>query len=129
MVFLLTQIIKLFGMSSPLFALGVAHGLLVVISMPLDPLLKKSSRGRVTRTMREFYSFMARSSLRDSPLLNSQFTRSNGREHPNLCHLNRFLVSTDWEEIFPLFYQEASLRFTFGSLAYFPPYRALKFWA
>lgn len=68
---------------------------------------EKSSSVQTMRTMREFNNFIRDIDIRDSPLLNSRFTWIYGCQSPIMCQLDRFLVSMDWEEMFPHFYQEA----------------------
>lgn len=100
-----------FGMNSIISALdSLGIRLLDVILMqPVTP-LKKSSSGRHTRTMREFGSLVNSFGLHDSPLLNEQYTWTNGRQNLILCHFDWFFISSDWEDNFSHFYQEAHSR-------------------
>lgn len=80
--------------------------------MPTRSPFEKSSSGCTIRTMCEFSSFMEQLDLRDPPLLNRPFTWTNERQNPNLCRLDRFLISSAWADNFPHFFQEALSRLT-----------------
>lgn len=67
---------------------------------------EKNVTSRVTRNMQDFGSFVNECALQDSPLLNAKFTWTNGCDPPTLCKLDRFLVSNDWEDLYPRFFQE-----------------------
>lgn len=62
---------------------------------------EKNNGGRTTRSMRDFGEFVHSWGLKDSPLSNAEFAWTNGQENPTLCHLDRFWVSMDWEDIYP----------------------------
>ena len=53
-----------------------------------------------TIAMRRFSAFISKQSLVDLPLVGGTFTRSNSREVASRSRLDRFLLSTDWEENF-----------------------------
>ena len=63
-----------------------------------------------TRNMRIFDELIRELELQDPPLNNAQFTWSNFRELPICCRLDRFLLSTEFTEMFGYFRQEASIR-------------------
>lgn len=67
---------------------------------------EKNSHSRVMRSMRDFGEFINCGSLLDCPLMNARFTWAIGQEQPTLSELDRFLVSNDWEELYPRFSQE-----------------------
>lgn len=67
---------------------------------------EKNVGSRVMRSMRDFRTFVNDCALRDCPMLNAKFTWTNGQDQPIMCHLDRFLVSFDWEELYPRFIQE-----------------------
>lgn len=67
---------------------------------------EKSRPNVITRSMRDFNDMINQCDLRDSPLLRAKYTWTDGKEHPLLSRLDRFLVSNCWEEVYPHFTQE-----------------------
>ena len=61
---------------------------------------ERSSSANFTSTMHWFSAFISEQSLTDLPLVRGSFT-SNSREVASRSRLDRFLVSTNWEEKFP----------------------------
>ena len=53
-----------------------------------------------TIAMHQFSAFISEQSLVDLPLVGGTFTWSNSREVASRSRLDRFLLSTDWEENF-----------------------------
>lgn len=66
----------------------------------------EKSRPSITRSMRDFNSFINLFDLCDSSLLNAKFKWTDGKEIPILSRLDRFLVSNGWEEVYLHFTQE-----------------------
>lgn len=67
---------------------------------------EKNTHNRVTKSMQDFGKFVNECSLRDCLILNAKFTWTNGRDAPIFCKLDRFLVSNEWEKLYPRFFQE-----------------------
>lgn len=67
---------------------------------------EKSSGGKVTPSMRDFDEFMHLSDLKDSPLCNARYTLTNGQDRLVMSRLDRFLVTSSWEDFYPHFFQE-----------------------
>lgn len=107
MALLLQQIVKLSGMSFFSFTPpGGVLGLLAAISTQLDSLLRKAQVAGVREPcMNLILSYLNRTL--ETHFINSRFTWKNGRENPILCRLDRFLISMDWEDHYPHFFQEA----------------------
>ena len=59
---------------------------------------EKLREGRLTGAMTTFSDFISELSLIDLPLLEGQFTWSNNQDPPSKSRLDRFIVSTDWED-------------------------------
>ncbi len=51
--------------------------------------------------MNLFSKTLSELDLVDLPMLNQQFTWSNMQDNPTLAKLDRFLISTDWDNAFP----------------------------
>uniref|UniRef100_A0A2N9GX79 Reverse transcriptase domain-containing protein n=1 Tax=Fagus sylvatica TaxID=28930 RepID=A0A2N9GX79_FAGSY len=68
---------------------------------------EKLRAGRHTRAMQDFSDFIFELGLVDFPLLEGQFTWSNNQDPPSKSRIDRFLVSTDWEEQFSKLTQKA----------------------
>lgn len=73
---------------------------------------ERRPRGRITQSMRDFDDFVCEKGLRDSPLCNAKFTWTNRQENPILCKWDKFLVSCDWEELYPHYFQEVRRKLT-----------------
>lgn len=50
--------------------------------------------------------------LIDPPMSNQSFTWSNMQDNPTSARLDHFLLSTDWDQTFPLYRVEALSRIT-----------------
>lgn len=61
----------------------------------------------MTRSVKEFDSFINETNLRDPNISNIDFTWSNGRSH---SRLDRFFYTTGWEDMFQTVKQEALAR-------------------
>ncbi|XP_050259852.1 uncharacterized protein LOC126704907 [Quercus robur] len=59
------------------------------------------SSANFTLAIHQFLAFISEQILIDLPLVGGSFTWSNSREVASRSRLDRFLVSTDWEEKFP----------------------------
>ncbi|KAL4179989.1 hypothetical protein AMTRI_Chr13g122930 [Amborella trichopoda] len=55
----------------------------------------------ISPEMRDFSNFISRIELLDIPLQGSWFTWSNHASNPTLSKLDRFLLSLEWEDVFP----------------------------
>jgi len=62
---------------------------------------ERSSGASYSATMEEFSDFIFMHNLVDLPLVDGQFTWSNNQEDQIWSKINRFLVSSEWEERFP----------------------------
>jgi hypothetical protein len=62
---------------------------------------------RLTRAMTSFSDFIAELGLIDLPLLEGQFTWSNNQDPPSKSRIDRFLLSSDWEDHFSYLVQKA----------------------
>lgn len=71
---------------------------------------EKSSGGRMTTSMRAFNNFLQDRNMRDLNLLNAEFTWSNLREDAVCCRLDRFIFTSEWEELFPNVRQKILVR-------------------
>lgn len=49
-----------------------------------------------------FNELISELALIDPPMMNQQFTWSNMQQNPVLARLDRFLISTEWDQDFPL---------------------------
>lgn len=67
---------------------------------------EKNKPGHITRSMREFGSFVNQCSLWDCALSNAKFTWTNDQDNPTLCHMGHFLISNCWKDHYTLFVQE-----------------------
>ena len=56
---------------------------------------------KLSSHMMDFSDFIEESHLMDLPLGGGQYTWSSGSDHPSMSRLDRFLVSTDWEDFYP----------------------------
>uniref|UniRef100_A0A2N9IY01 Reverse transcriptase domain-containing protein n=1 Tax=Fagus sylvatica TaxID=28930 RepID=A0A2N9IY01_FAGSY len=72
---------------------------------------EKLGAGRHTGAMQIFFEFIFELGLVDLPLMEGQFTWSNNQDLPAKSCIDRFLVSTDWEEQFSHLKQKALPRF------------------
>jgi hypothetical protein len=70
-------------------------------------LSEKLREGRLTGAMTTFLDFIAELGLIDLPLLEGRFTWSNNQDPPSKSRLDRFLLSTDWEDQFSHLVQKA----------------------
>ena len=68
---------------------------------------EKLRAGRNTRAMQDFSDFIFELGLVDLPLLEGQFTWSNNQDPPSKSRIDRFLMTTDWEEQFSKLTQKA----------------------
>lgn len=68
---------------------------------------KKNSRRRITHSMMRLEDFVKIASLQDIPLCNANYTWTNGQDELVVSRLDKFLVSREWEEFYPLYFQEA----------------------
>ena len=71
---------------------------------------EKLGGGRVTSSMRGFDAFIQDCGLKDPPLSNAKFTWSVNRSHTVSSHLNRFLFTNEWEDVFLDLVQEICFR-------------------
>ena len=55
---------------------------------------------RLSSHMMDFSDFVEESNLVDLPLGGGPYTWSSGSDHPSMSRLNRFLVSSDWENFY-----------------------------
>jgi hypothetical protein len=78
-----------------------------VVRFPSEKLME----GRLTETMMNFSDFISELELIDLPLLDGQFTWSNNQDPPSKSCIDRFLVSTNWEDQFSHMVQKAHPRF------------------
>jgi hypothetical protein len=93
------ELFALGGLCSPVWCLG---GDFNVIRTPTE----KNGGSRITRSMREFNSFIAECCLRDIPLVNGSFTWSGPGPRFVSTRIDRFLFTTGWEDLFPNLSQE-----------------------
>lgn len=73
---------------------------------------EKNPLGRITRSMEDFANFLSEVNLCDCPLSNASFTWTNGKTPLILSRLDRFLVSGDWEDMYPHYFQEVRTKIT-----------------
>lgn len=59
---------------------------------------EKNKQNRITRSMQDFEEFVSCNGLWDGPWPNGKYTWTNGQ---TFCRLDRFLVSSCWEEVYP----------------------------
>lgn len=79
-----------------------------------DPLYReKMPMGKITRSMRDFENFVLEAKLCDCPSSNASFTWTNGQTPSILSRLDKFLVSRDWEEMYPHYFQEVRTKITY----------------
>lgn len=52
------------------------------------------------RSMEKFFDFINATELVDLPLTGSKYTWSNNQERVAMTRIDRFLISTEWEEHF-----------------------------
>lgn len=71
---------------------------------------EKNNQTCITRSMRDFGEFINSCSLRDCPLRNAKFTWTNGQSN---LRLDRFLISPEWEELYPCYSQEGISKIVF----------------
>ncbi|XP_026452343.1 uncharacterized protein LOC113352782 [Papaver somniferum] len=64
----------------------------------------------VSRVMRDFISFITNHDLVDLPLSGAKYTWSNFRENPYCSKIDRFLLNSLWEAMFPYTIQSAKPR-------------------
>lgn len=65
------------------------------------------------KAMAMFNNLIKELALIDPPMCNQSFTWSNMQDKPTLARLDRFLLSTEWDQDFPLSKVEALPRITF----------------
>lgn len=63
--------------------------------------------------MWDFGTFVNDCALRDCPMLNAKYTWTNRQYQSIMCRLDKFLVSSDWEDLYPKFTQECFLKLTY----------------
>jgi exonuclease III len=68
---------------------------------------EKLGGGRVTSAMRNFSDFISEMELIDLPLMEGPFTWSNNQDPPSKSRIDRFLLSSDWEDHFGQLAQKA----------------------
>ncbi|KAL4184365.1 hypothetical protein AMTRI_Chr10g225250 [Amborella trichopoda] len=73
---------------------------------------ERNSSTSVSPDMRNFSEFISRNELIDIPLQGCQYTWSNHDTYPSLSKLDRFLISINWEEQFPISLSMALPKFT-----------------
>ena len=97
------------GSCSKLVGSAVVHrwGLFNVVRFPSEKLME----GRLTGAMMNFSDFIFELELIDLPLFDGQFTWSNNQDPPSKSRIDRFLLSTDWEDQFSHMVQKALPRF------------------
>ena len=71
---------------------------------------EKFNSTTITRSMKEFDSLIGELELVDPNLINARFTRSNFRQHPICCRLDRFLFTNEWVVGYQCFRQEVEAR-------------------
>lgn len=64
------------------------------------------------RGMREFMEFINLKGLRDLSIGGLRYTWSNMQERPKLSKLDRFFLSSEWDELFPFSKHESLPRST-----------------
>ena len=99
------ELAGLFGLCGDRGCLG---GNFNVVRYPSE----KIGGGSVTRSMKDFDSFIRETNLRDIAINNSEFTWSNMRERLACSRIDRFLFSEGWEEMSHSVRQEALIRAT-----------------
>ena len=75
---------------------GRIHGVLGVDFNVIRFPSKRSSQGRLNRSMRQFLEFIDEMELIDLPLLGGNFMWSGGLRNQNLVSIDDFLVSQYW---------------------------------
>lgn len=80
---------------------------------------KKNNSNQITRSMRDFGTFVDSLDLWERPLTNGRNTWTNSHEIPTPSRLDRFLASLVWEEQYPHFYQETHPRLTYLTIGQF----------
>lgn len=71
---------------------------------------EKKNCKKITRSMRKFNEFIVEHDLIDLPLKGARYTWSNGQANPIMCRLDRFLISSSFEQHYPLVTQLAKAR-------------------
>ncbi|KAL4304595.1 hypothetical protein GQ457_10G009920 [Hibiscus cannabinus] len=66
----------------------------------LDP-CEKNGRSLILSSIAIFRTFIFEASLIDLPLIGGKYTWGNNRDEPTFVRLDRFLLSSDFEETFP----------------------------
>lgn len=61
---------------------------------------KKKNNNRLTRAMKDFSKFIEEMDLIDLPLSGGNFTWARGNRHEISSRLDRFLISSEWDEEF-----------------------------
>ncbi|OVA13055.1 Endonuclease/exonuclease/phosphatase [Macleaya cordata] len=62
---------------------------------------EKRGGSRLTKSMRDFSNLVSTLNLVDLPLNGDKYTWSNGQAHPTMYRLDRFLISTAFENKYP----------------------------
>ncbi len=63
---------------------------------------ERKGRNWCGRLMSLFADLLCKLELIDLPIVNQRYTWSNMQSTPSLAKLNRFLISTEWDQAFPL---------------------------
>ena len=97
------ELAGLYGFCGDRWCLG---GDFNIVRFPYEK-LGVAGRGRLSKSMKDFNTFINETGLRDLNLTNAEFTWSNGRSS---SRLDRFLFSLGWEDMFHSVRQEALIR-------------------
>lgn len=61
----------------------------------------------ISPAMQDFSDWIRRQKLNDLPSRGAKYTCSNMQDDPVVCKFDRFLVSTEWLDLFPNSIQQA----------------------